>query len=64
MHMADKRERFEHKMDRLIDRYGDDVSYADLELVFQRYAQEMRSLARDEGDLPHVEFDDIEGWSD
>lgn len=62
--MGDSRERVEHKIDRALDRHADDVSFADLELVFQRYAQGMREEAVDAGDLPTINIDDVEGWAE
>jgi hypothetical protein len=62
--MASDRERAAAKIDRVIDRYADRVDYGDLELLFQRRAQDMREQAVAHGSCPTIVFEDIEGYAD
>ncbi|WP_255491953.1 hypothetical protein [Haloarcula sp. JP-L23] len=39
--MRSKRERAERRLDRVIDRFAEDVGYLELELLFQKQAQEL-----------------------
>lgn len=53
-----KRRRVERRLDQLVDRYAEDIGHAEMELLLQRRAQEMREQTESA-----VSADDLEGWS-
>jgi len=58
----DDRQRFVRKLDRALDRYGDAVGWADVELVLQSRAQDARELAYQRGDRRVIDGEDVDGW--
>ncbi|QIO23070.1 hypothetical protein [Haloarcula sp. JP-L23] len=61
--MRSAHDRAERKLDRLVDRYAEDVGLVEFELLLQQHAQDLHERAADEGELRTVDVDDIEGWS-
>lgn len=57
--MRSKRERAERRLDRVIDRFAEDVGYLELEL-FQKQAQELHEQWVDEADGDALTLDDID----
>lgn len=60
--MKSKQERAARRLDRVIDRYAEDVGYLELELLFQERAQElhMQWAAHTEGEPPTLDDIDFE----
>jgi hypothetical protein len=61
--MASAEQKFKRRVDRAIERYGDDVSYADLELILQRRAQDCREFSLANQDAPTINFPDLAGYA-
>lgn len=53
-----KRRRVERRVSCLVDRYAEDIGFAEMELLLQKHAQEMREKSD-----PNVTADDLKGWS-
>jgi hypothetical protein len=52
------------RLDNAIDRYGEKIGYATLELLLQKRAQDCREISLENDEMPTVGFDEIEGYSE
>lgn len=58
--MKSKQERAARRLDRIIDRFAEDVGYLELELVLQERAQILHERWRDQAEGEPLTLDDID----
>lgn len=61
--MRDPEGRAKRRIDRAIEKFAADVGYAEMELLLQKRAQDMREQATATGDRETIDIEDLEGWS-
>jgi hypothetical protein len=61
--MAAPEQKLKRRVDKAIERYGDEIGWADTELILQRRAQDCREFAVAVDDTRTINFPDLAGYA-